>query len=426
MIIHEIIAATLELVKNTAVEFGGKITEDQSEPNDFVFRNNTKPDALKNGGAYFGVINGTEEFSGRYHDLSVVIFPASEVNQSWVISLGVGTLGFKDDYELASLPGLRRRYLAILSEKGFAKTSLVDIEKGLPKAFRDTIPHLQKTFKTYSNMLPICDVIEDPMSEEGINTIRAFLAVFAEFKAWASNNAQRTAIQKAIQRSTREKSVNERKEVLDLLLARKFLILQGAPGTGKTFLAGRIAEKFDQTFFTQFHAETSYSEFIFGIYPSLSGDDVQYKGKQGVFLEALSYAIEHPSETVLLIIDEINRANLSNVLGPVFYLFEYGAEKRELELRINLVEDMSLTALPQNFYVIATMNTADRSLAVVDFALRRRFAWYTMYPHDLSKVDLHSGQEFFAEYFLKMHSIFQRFAENADLALEPGHSYYLA
>ena len=92
---------------------------------------------------------------------------------------------------------------------------------------------------------------------------------------------------------------------------------------------------------------------------------------------------DNPKQKVLLIIDEINRANLSNVLGPVFYLFEYQSGVRNVRVKLG---DMELEKLPDNLHVIATMNTADRSLAVVDFALRRRFAWYTLRPHEISVV----------------------------------------
>ncbi|WP_223862515.1 AAA family ATPase, partial [Enterobacter hormaechei] len=107
----------------------------------------------------------------------------------------------------------------------------------------------------------------------------------------------------------------------------------------------------------------------------------KFKAKEGVLYQAIKYANENEKEKILLIIDEINRANLSNVLGPVFYLFEYQSGKRKVEISVG---NMKLTHLPDNLHVIATMNTADRSLAVVDFALRRRFAWYTLRPYEIT------------------------------------------
>jgi len=124
----------------------------------------------------------------------------------------------------------------------------------------------------------------------------------------------------------------------------------------------------------------------------------------------------------LLIIDEINRANLSNVLGPVFYLFEKDAKERANSLKIG---DRKISKLPDNLYVIATMNTADRSLAVVDFALRRRFAWITLRPHTIT-VDPATGKIFFSDEFENISRIFFRYATSEELNLQPGQSYFIA
>ena len=122
---------------------------------------------------------------------------------------------------------------------------------------------------------------------------------------------------------------------------------------------------------------------------------------------------------MLLIIDEINRANLSNVLGPVFYLFEYQSGMRNVEISVG---DMKLTKLPDNLHVIATMNTADRSLAVVDFALRRRFAWYTLRPHEITPE---SGKKFMDGCYNKFADIFFQYATDDELNLQPGQSYFI-
>lgn len=172
----------------------------------------------------------------------------------------------------------------------------------------------------------------------------------------------------------------------------------------------------DIVFFEQFHAETTYSDFIYGIRPKLNSSTLDYEEKKGVLLEAIEKA--ETSSKVLLIIDEINRANLSNVLGPVFYLFEKGSSNREHKMKVG---NMKLEKLPENLYVIATMNTADRSLAVVDFALRRRFTWLTLKPHEISV----SGKIFMSKYFNEMAAIFEEYATDEELNLQPGQSYYV-
>ena len=122
----------------------------------------------------------------------------------------------------------------------------------------------------------------------------------------------------------------------------------------------------------------------------------------------------------MLIIDEINRANLSNVLGPVFFLFEYQSGIRTVKIKVG---DEEIEKLPDNMNVIATMNTADRSLAVVDFALRRRFAWYTLHPHAI-KVD-DDNKTFMAKVFNKFADIFFEYATDDELNLQPGQSYFI-
>ena len=215
-------------------------------------------------------------------------------------------------------------------------------------------------------------------------------------------------------------------EIKNLLDRRHYVVLQGAPGTGKTYTALKIAEMeeggekiFRKTFFEQFHAETTYSDFVYGLEPKTSSGGSMFQVKEGILYQAVRYAIEHKEENVLLIIDEINRANLSNVLGPVFYLFEFQAGPRSTIINLG---NLKLSKLPDNLYVIATMNTADRSLAVVDFALRRRFAWFTLRPH---KVTPEKGKTFMDKIYNRFSEIFYEYATDDELNLQPGQSYFI-
>ncbi len=196
-------------------------------------------------------------------------------------------------------------------------------------------------------------------------------------------------------------------------------MLQGAPGVGKTRTAKHIANQMGgRTFFIQFHAETSYSDFIYGIMPDVKNSELRYIETTGKFTQALKHAIEYPDVKTIFIIDEINRANLSNVLGPVFYLFEYRMDESDTEIEIT--PELTLKKLPENLYVIATMNTADRSLAVVDFALRRRFAWYRLKPKPIN------SSQFFKEDFARIQEIFEWYASGSEMSLQPGQGYFLA
>ncbi|MEB0030676.1 AAA family ATPase [Undibacterium sp. RTI2.1] len=399
-------------VKDEAEKFGAK--------GFYIERNNTMPDALKDDGAYFGFIHPSEEKSGPFHDFSFTIFPNNQ-NKAWLICLGVGSSGFKNDYELATYPGPCRFFSKLIDTDGICKSDFSDIESSLPRNFldRDELAHIKKTLDKYRNVLPVAQIVKDPNSDDGKKRISSILAGYAKLRNWPTNDSQRKAVSKAIKEVTSDKLSDDKKAVSSLLSERKYVVLQGAPGTGKTRLAKNIAAEWKaKTFFTQFHAETSYSDFIYGIRPKLDAASLAYSGEEGVLLKAIKHAQAHPNEPTILIIDEINRANLSNVLGPLFYLFEYKQDFANVE--IALTPEIALSKIPSNLYVIATMNTADRSLAVVDFALRRRFAWYDLKPQAIS------SKEFHGKHFAKFEEIFNWYASSTELALQPGQGYFLA
>ncbi|MCF3604079.1 AAA family ATPase [Planktothrix agardhii 1806] len=171
------------------------------------------------------------------------------------------------------------------------------------------------------------------------------------------------------------------------------IILQGPPGTGKTFIAKQLAEHFTRgkdgfSEIIQFHPSYSYEDFIQGIRPRTENGQLTYDLVPGRFLEFCKKA-ESYDDICVLIIDEINRANLSNVFGELMYLLEY----RDQE--INLAGSNESFKIPENVRIIGTMNTADRSIALVDHALRRRFAFikiapnYTLLKHyyDIPMID---------------------------------------
>ncbi|NJN99489.1 MAG: AAA domain-containing protein [Anaerolineales bacterium] len=155
-------------------------------------------------------------------------------------------------------------------------------------------------------------------------------------------------------------------------------VLYGPPGTGKTFVAEKLARHLiggGDGFLelVQFHPAYAYEDFIQGIRPESEGDFLTYPLKPGRFLEFCEKA-KHRQDTCVLLIDEINRANLSRVFGELMYLLEYR------ERAIPLAGGGAFT-IPANVRLIGTMNTADRSIALVDHALRRRFAFIALYPN---------------------------------------------
>lgn len=160
---------------------------------------------------------------------------------------------------------------------------------------------------------------------------------------------------------------------------KKQVVLYGPPGTGKTFIAEKLAKNligggdgFDKLM--QFHPEVSYEDFIQGIRPkSLPNGGLYYPVVPGRFTEFCDKASSRKG-TCVLIIDEINRANLARVFGELMYLLEY--RDKEVELAAG-----NHFKIPTNVRIIGTMNTADRSIALVDHALRRRFAFLPLYPN---------------------------------------------
>ncbi len=175
-------------------------------------------------------------------------------------------------------------------------------------------------------------------------------------------------------------------QILDRLSSKKALILQGAPGVGKTFIARRLAYALMKEVspgrleMVQFHQSYSYDDFVRGFRP-LPGQAGSFGLQNGVFYDFCQKAVKDPDREYVFIIDEINRGNLSQIFGELLMLIE--ADKRGTEFALPLVyrqPDEPRFYIPQNVYLIGLMNIADRSLAMVDYALRRRFAFVTLKP----------------------------------------------
>ena len=185
---------------------------------------------------------------------------------------------------------------------------------------------------------------------------------------------------------------------IELLKTNKNIILTGAPGTGKTYSSSEIAVKLidenapsdraelmkrykelvnkEQIFFTTFHQSMDYEEFVEGIKPKTINGNITYELEDGIFKKACKSA---ENNKVVLIIDEINRGNISKIFGELITLLEVDKRKgRENEIEVILPYSKEKFSVPDNLYIIGTMNTADRSIGYIDYALRRRFAFISI------------------------------------------------
>lgn len=164
----------------------------------------------------------------------------------------------------------------------------------------------------------------------------------------------------------------ENKEIMDIkniFEFKKQIILQGAPGTGKTYTAKKVAEEMGIGYeVIQFHPSYTYEDFVRGISAKSENGNISYEIEDKILMNAVKEAEDKP---YILIIDEINRANLPSVLGELLYALEYRGEAVKCPYGESII-------IPENLYIIGTMNTADRSIGSIDYAIRRRFAFYTI------------------------------------------------
>lgn len=176
-------------------------------------------------------------------------------------------------------------------------------------------------------------------------------------------------------------------DIIELLEDKGQVIFYGPPGTGKTYLARKLAEALapdhNRRELVQFHPSTSYEDFFEGYRPEADSGDMTYQLTPGPLTRMAARAADAPSQQHVMIIDEINRANLPKVFGELLFLLEYRDESVH-----TLYRPDDTFELPRNLWFIGTMNTADRSIALVDAALRRRFHFIPFFPNGWPMEDM--------------------------------------
>jgi hypothetical protein len=217
-----------------------------------------------------------------------------------------------------------------------------------------------------------------------------------------------------------------------LLEKHKQIILQGAPGTGKTFVAQKLASWWadgsEHTRIIQFHESYGYEDFVYGIKPQYNPetDQTLFRPVAGVFLKFCEAVAKdsNPSARYVLVIDEVNRAKISRVFGELLYLLEY----RDRSVTLQSGEEFSI---PKNLYIVGTMNTSDKSIALVDYALRRRFAFVMLHPVEGDKsvvlrkwLDANGVAN--ASDVERLFVALNKLVATKDEALVIGHSYFMS
>ncbi len=385
-------------------------------------------DDAESGVPYAGFINPDNPASGPFGGASVVWFPTRDGGS--LISLVVGTRGLAPDEGILTRPGHRRRiaalrrHLATMNVEAWSKPDPSALGQAVPLTARQRFPGFEAVFKRYGAEM-YCNALvprEDPARARRV--VQAFLDLYAFERGWQVLKAAEdeyddlhAALASSLFTSPDAASVNE------LLRSRRFVVLQGPPGTGKTRLTSEVlATHFKGHGMTvQFHPAVTYEDFVVGLSPNESAGSLQFRVRRGWLLEAIARAKETP---FLLVIDEVNRADLGKVLGEAIYLFEADeVGKRRVRLP-HAADGVTELSLPTNLYVLATMNTADRSIAGMDLAVRRRFAFVDV-PPDRRVVQAGSPEKGL-EFFDRLQNLFVEHAPDDALDLMPGHAYFLA
>jgi 5-methylcytosine-specific restriction protein B len=350
----------------------------------------------------------------------------------------VGTQGLSPDKAILGRPGHARKTQAIckwLNEK-FGDGNLVAWSKNDPTRTDQSMPN----FEAWSDYKSVTDrygkeiyaVFRPREDRKGTEqALTAFLDLLLEERGYgplsgAARKGRGDEIREAwFQNLLPQLDDNE---VSRLLNDRRFVIVQGPPGTGKTHLALQMLEKEykNNGRTVQFHQNTTYETFVGGLAPAESKDAVgfRFEPKQGYLMEAAAAARAIAPTKYLLHIDEINRADLSKILGEAIFLLESKSTNR----KVNLAYDFGYPflkelSIPENLHILGTMNTSDRSIAILDVAVRRRFAFLTLMPQ-ISVVEK-LGCLTMQKTFRALLSIFVEHAPDDAFNLMPGHSYFL-
>ncbi|MCE5231047.1 AAA family ATPase [bacterium] len=388
--------------------------------------------------SFAGLLHEDSPTSGVYGGMSLMWFPMEADEETPACSLLTfvcGTRGLAPDEQILGRPGharhlhaLRRHLSETCGVSMWTKQDPTNLGQPFPQVIASQLVRFKQCLDRYGNYIyATVEVPHDP--DHAYQVVQACVDFYAWERGWQPMKAAEpevTALKQALRAELFPRV--SRAEIVELLKERRFVVLQGPPGTGKTRLSGEIlsSDFKGHGVAVQFHPAVTYESFISGISPDVKESTLRFDVKAGWLVESATAAQDSKSD-YLLHIDEINRADLGRVLGEAIYLFEPREIAQGQSRRVQLPHPLngsSEFSLPPNLYILGTMNSADRSIAILDLAVRRRFAFVDVWP-DLSVIEA-QGLQLATEAFGRLQDIFAQYAPADALVLLPGHAYFLA